>query len=512
MTTPLAPDSAASMPTSTWSLADRAERLIGALVDVQRRLSRLQAEESTLLSAAVDLARELDAASPSGSAHDIPLRSLAAQIAAALRASDRTVQRRMSEAWELTERFPATWAALAAGEITRGHVAVIVEAGSAIDVPAVRTDLEGAALAVARRESPGRLRPAARLLAARLHPVPLADRHLRAAARRDVVVRDFDDGMAELIATLPAAIAHGIRDRLDRLARTTLDARRDESAQPGSDGRDGHSDSGDADGELPMTMTTTAVRRRPADRRGIGAVRADTFADLLLTGHASATVSGASVPEAEAIRAHVQITVPALTAMGAVPGAVIDNAEAQCQGGAAAFGAALATLAGRQPIDTATALRLAATAPGWDRVLTHPITDAVVAVDRYRPSDEMRRTLRVRDEHCRFPGCRQPVRRCDIDHTVAREHDGPTALANLAHLCRRHHTLKHHSAWRVRQTSDGVLHWTSPTGRPYPDVPARTLTFTAGDADAPPDLNDPPDRVPSGRSAPDDKGDGGAPF
>jgi hypothetical protein len=137
-----------------------------------------------------------------------------------------------------------------------------------------------------------------------------------------------------------------------------------------------------------------------------------------------------------------------------------------------------AELTGHAPIDTATALRLAGTATGWDRVLTHPITGTVLAVDRYRPTDHLKRILRVRDEHCRFPGCRIPTRRCDIDHTIAAEHDGPTELTNLAHLCRRHHTLKHHSAWRVKQTPDGILHWTSPTGKVYPDLPARTLTFT----------------------------------
>ena len=243
--------------------------------------------------------------------------------------------------------------------------------------------------------------------------------------------------MAELIATLPAHLAHGIRDRVNRYARRVIDAR-------GTAGGDGSG----------MLLDEPVVQ----DRRGIDEVRADVFADLLLTGHATPEVSNDSLPEGEAIVAHVQITVPALTVLGA------DTTPAE--------------LTGHAPIDTATALRLAATAPGWDRVLTHPMTGTVLAVDRYRPSDQLKRTLRVRDEHCRFPGCRIPVRRCDIDHTTAREHDGPTEVTNLAHLCRRHHTLKHHSAWQVKQTPDGVLHWTSPTGRSYPDRPTRTLVFT----------------------------------
>jgi len=422
------------------------DAMLDELVEIRRGVAALQAREAAVLSRAVEVARaHADVPGPS-KVRDIPMRSMAAQIGAALRVSDRTVQRQLSDALVLTERFPATWAALAAGEVSRAHVRVIVEAGLPIEDDGARAVFQEAALEVARRETPGRLKPAARLLAARLHPVPLEERHAVAARGRSVWVRDLDDGMAELIATLPAHLAHGIRDRLDQHARRVIDARGTGAAE--------------GDGTL---FDEPAVQ----DRRGIDEVRADVFADLLLTGHATPEVSNASMPEAEAIVAHVQVTVPVLTVLEA------DTTPAE--------------LTGHAPIDTATALRLAGTATGWDRVLTHPVTGTVLAVDRYRPSDQLKRTLRVRDEHCRFPGCRIPVRRCDIDHTTAREHDGPTEISNLAHLCRRHHTLKHHSAWRVRQTPDGILHWTSPTGRRYPDRPARTLVFvpdTGSDGDA----------------------------
>ncbi|WP_292874095.1 HNH endonuclease signature motif containing protein, partial [Microbacterium sp.] len=99
-----------------------------------------------------------------------------------------------------------------------------------------------------------------------------------------------------------------------------------------------------------------------------------------------------------------------------------------------------------------------------------------------------------RDKHCRFPGCRQPTWRCDIDHTKDAAHGGETRICNLAHLCRRHHILKHHTAWRVRQLADGVLEWTSPTGRIYRDIPTPPVTFTPS-ADPPgtePPPTDPP--------------------
>jgi hypothetical protein len=466
------------------------ESLLDALAVTRRDRAALDAREAALLAAAVDLTHTQDAVPGPSDVRDIPLRSLAAQIGAMWRASDRTVQRQLSDAFVLVGSFPATHAALEAGEISLGHVSVIVGAGLPITDDEARALYEAAVLDVARRETPGRLKPAARMLANRLHPVPLETRHQAAVAVRNVWVRDLDDGMAELIATLPAPLAHGIRDRLDQYARHEIAARTAAGAPNESDRPDGTDIDTDTDTDtLDLTGAgsgsgsgggrggtgtgicssgssgggaITGTPRTP-DTRTVGQIRTDVFTDLLLTGHATPEVSNGSIPESEAIVAHVQVTVPVMTALGH------DTTPAE--------------LTGHAPIDTATALRLAGTASGWDRVLTHPVTGTVVAVDRYRPTDHLKRVLRVRDEHCRFPGCRIPTRRCDIDHTIAREHDGPTEVTNLAHLCRRHHTLKHHSAWRVRQTDDGVLHWTSPTGRRYPDLPARTLTFTTGSSE-----------------------------
>ncbi len=98
----------------------------------------------------------------------------------------------------------------------------------------------------------------------------------------------------------------------------------------------------------------------------------------------------------------------------------------------------------------------------------------------------MRRSLAVRDQHCRFPGCRQPTTRSDLDHTHDWAHGGTTHTRNLAHLCRRHHTLKHHTPWTVTQKPDGTLEWTSPTGTTYPDHPTSTIHFTTDPEHDPP--------------------------
>ncbi|MEH0108125.1 DUF222 domain-containing protein [Tersicoccus sp. MR15.9] len=117
--------------------------------------------------------------------------------------------------------------------------------------------------------------------------------------------------------------------------------------------------------------------------------------------------------------------------------------------------------------------------PGADpRVIPIVLTDGQL----YRIPDRVRRALAVRDRTCRFPGCRRAAEGCDIDHVVAWADGGPSDPDNLVHLCRRHHVLKHHSAWTVAAdvasapsgTDEEVslersgidrLVWTSPAGR-----------------------------------------------
>jgi hypothetical protein len=141
-----------------------------------------------------------------------------------------------------------------------------------------------------------------------------------------------------------------------------------------------------------------------------------------------------------------------------------------------------AMLAGYGPIGMDDALILAADAPQWVRVLTHPITGMVLTADTYRPSKKLRRFLRIRDGRCRFPICNRPPGRTDIDHTFDWDYGGKTTPDNLECLCRGEHLLKHNSAWTVRQVSPGILEWTSPLGQvitdlPDTDIPGATAPF-----------------------------------
>lgn len=368
-------------------------------------------------------------------AAEIPIRTIAAELGAGFRISDRTVQRMMNEADTLLTRFPATHASLAAGRIGRAHVRVIVEAGLQLPDTVARAEFEATVLPVAEREAATRVRQFARVVAERLQPRSLTERHSAAAIERAVRVVDLPDGMAELIATLPGVLAHAGYERLSAMAREAARA-------TAAEGRD-------AFGQKVGAGPHEDCR----DTRSADQLRADILADLLLAG----------VPEAHiptglgAIRANVQVVVPMLTLVG--------RSDEP------------ATLAGVGPIDAETARRLVGGAKGWDRVLTHPVTGNVLTTDRYRPSEDLKRALQVRDQHCRFPGCRMPVHKCDLDHTTDFARGGKTSECNLAHLCRRHHTLKHESAWTVVQKRGGVLEWTSPTGKVYPDIPTSRVMF-----------------------------------
>lgn len=425
--------------------------LVEQIVATRALVNALHAHEMSLLAAASGIAQ----ASDPGDA-DMPMRSLSAELGAAMRVSDRTVQRQLSEASTLVDRFPTTHAALASGAISRAHASVIVDAGWRIADRDVREAYEASVVAYAREETVARLRPVARLRAERMSPSTLQERHDRARTTRCVRVFDLEDGMSELIATLPAVLAHGAYDRLSALAHEVRAA--------------GAADAGDGaatreSGGLPPASSHDAVPCATGERRSMDELRADLLADLVLAADPAAHETPTGLA---GIRAQVQIVVPVLTLLGGTCDA--DGVTTASLDGPV-------ELAGRAPIDANTARRLAGHAPGWDRVLTHPISGAVLAVDRYRPSEEIKRALRVRDRHCRFVGCRQPVHRCDLDHTRDAARGGPTSSCNLAHLCKRHHMLKHHSAWTVRQLADGVLEWTSPSGRKYIDKPVSAVAF-----------------------------------
>ena len=80
-------------------------------------------------------------------------------------------------------------------------------------------------------------------------------------------------------------------------------------------------------------------------------------------------------------------------------------------------------------------------------------------------SNTLRKVLRIRDGHCRWPGCERPASWCDGHHLVHWIHGGPTDLDNLVLLCRRHHRMVHEGGWQLVKGEDQKIVSIAPTIR-----------------------------------------------
>jgi hypothetical protein len=89
----------------------------------------------------------------------------------------------------------------------------------------------------------------------------------------------------------------------------------------------------------------------------------------------------------------------------------------------------------------------------------------------YRPPPRLQEYITARDLTCRFPTCRQPAWRGDLDHTIPYDRSGLTCRCNLGSLCRTHHQLKQHLGWLLEQTAPGAFRWTTPAGRTFSATP-----------------------------------------
>ncbi|WP_136057164.1 HNH endonuclease signature motif containing protein, partial [Microbacterium sp. K24] len=443
------------------------------LVEVERTISSMQSVRDGFLAVGSRLAVEVAGQADSVDEADLALRTVAAEFAAALRVSDRTIQRRMTDASWRVERFPLVWQAQGAGRISAGHARVICDAGEHLEDAGDRDAYSAELVGFAETESANRVARRARRVAERFQSRPIAERHKDARKKRGVWVKDLADGMAELGMRGPAALVHGAFDRLTQMAKSVQEESVQEESGPAGSGTDAAAATREsAFGPAADAARTAGSEAGDAgadaialkDSRTLGQIRADLALDLLLTGAPAGHDTAGGL--LAAITANVSVTIPATTLMGR--------------------GTTPAELDGCIPIDPDTARRLAGAASGWDRLLTHPFTGTLLAVDRYRPSAELKRHLRARDQRCRFPTCGYPPQHCDIDHHHDAALGGATTAENLGHLCRRHHVLKHHTPWHVEPLTDGLYAWTSPTGQVYIDrpPPPNTVTFTEDDTPA----------------------------
>lgn len=197
--------------------------LVGALRVAEETLAGMQAARDGMLAMASRLAIDIAHQAAHADHGDMALRTVAAEIGAAQRVSDRAIERRMSEASWLVEEFPSVWAAQGAGRISAAHARVIVEAGAHLDDPAHRAGYAASALEVAAVESPNRLRRLARRIAEAYQARSMTDRHRHARDKRRVWLRDLDDGMSDFGVYGPSTLLHGMYDRLSQMAHVLRD-------------------------------------------------------------------------------------------------------------------------------------------------------------------------------------------------------------------------------------------------------------------------------------------------
>jgi len=483
-----------SLSTVVSPVLSEVDELLDSLVSSRQAAGRAFAAEMVFFARVADLVQRREGERAAGGmragrmdgavvdASQLAMRELFAEIAAGLHLSEWQVARKVSQASMLTGPFYETLCDASGGEFSGEHAVLIAEAGVQISDEVVRGQFEAVARDMAREMTPAQLKAALAGLVVRLDPEGTEKRVRDAVARRRVTVREVEPGLARITADVPVAEGVGVVSRLRETA-TVLFAQNqaeknehdaaaaaaeagswrpdaaDAATEAGAAGRAGARPADAADAGVDSASASAGSGELPVfDGRSVAQIMADMFCDLLLA--APFTAHGADQDARDAlaaIRPEVQVTIPAEVITGArVGGAVVEG-----------FG----------PIDDDTARRLAGGCSMWSRVFTDPATGVPVCVDRYRPSKRQRRFLQARDQQCRFPGCRRRAQKCDIDHTVPHAAGGPTCLCNLEHFCKRHHTVKHETAWEVEQLSGGVLIFTSPTKRTYVTRPPGTVRF-----------------------------------
>jgi Domain of unknown function (DUF222) len=139
-------------------------------------------------------------------------------------------------------------------------------------------------------------------------------------------------------------------------------------------------------------------------------------------------------------------------------------------------------LDGHGPIPADLARAIALSASTVAAVVLKPGCGTALDLGRttYRPRLAQRDHVVIRDQTCRFPGCRRAARRCQIDHSdeycPGGDDGGVTCPCNLQCLCAFHHGLKTGGLWDSVQHPDASVTWTSPTGRNYTTQPRQWPT------------------------------------
>jgi hypothetical protein len=407
-------------------------------------------------------------------------------ISAALRMSGNSAQYKIDIARSLINTLPNTCSALATGEISPAHANVIARETAAAIREGLPTEaiarIEESAIAHAEFHTPAQVGNKVRTMLAQVAPKEFEEIVVRARETRKVSMYRESDGMATVVAILPAEDAQTVMsaienfviraNRRDEEARnhaakaeiiraafigrapsTYENAKRKSGAGVSGAGVSGAGVSGAGDEQIKMTAEEEEAfsNEYAPDLRTMDMKRADALSEI--AGIAVSLSADEAKSHRRSVSVNVTIDLPTLLGLKENPGQL------------AGYGVLPAQI-----------MRALAGEGKWRRFITDPNTGTLLDYgrDSYQPPQDLVDYLIARDRTCRFPGCRQSAARADIDHAEAWEDGGETSAANLGALCRRHHRMKTHGGWKLTSNEDGSCNWESPDGHRY-FVPARPV-------------------------------------
>ena len=369
-------------------------------------------------------------------------------VATALRLSPTAAQNRIDVARVLVGHLPNTISALATGEISAAHATVIAKETATAIRNGLSEDavfrVEQTALAHAEFHTPGQVATKVKTTIAKLAPDEFEEIVDRARDSRRVSCYPEADGMATVVAILPAEDAQTVMKSIE--AYILKRNQEDQSCTCG--GENGGEDSGATRSSSICSLHNT---QGDAEWSMLSADMKRADALTFIASQALASIADDVRPHRRPITISVAIDLPTLLGLAENPGQL------------AGYGAIPASVARRLAADGA-----------WQRFVSDPTTGNLLDFGRekYTPPQELVDYLLARDRICRFPGCRRTGQSSDIDHAHSWESGGETNPANLGLLCRRHHRMKTHGGWSLESNPDGSCLWKSPKGKSF-FVPAR---------------------------------------
>jgi hypothetical protein len=365
------------------------------------------------------------------------------EVAVALRLSPVTGESRILESQELMGAWRPMLAAMLAGTLTIEHVRAIGRQlrnvpgfGSADLVEAAEyakhcDEVLAAVVPFAARHTPGEAGKKTRALVTAIDPVGARKRRRKSAEQdHGVFVNPVEPGTSEIRAVMPTAHADAVMQAVNTLAR-------------------------DERFEVADGCITRGQRR-------VAALVALMLGDPGSVGQVAGPVSEAK------LNVHVNVLVPLDTIVGASEqGGRIGNTPCTAD--------EVTDLIAQAALESSTIRRLVTDSTGC-------ILDA--GRRHYLASDLQKLVIRIRDQHCRFPGCNRPAERCEIDHAKPYDAGGHTDTCNLGPLCKFHHEMKTGGYWHITASHrNGSCTWRSPLGRIYQHTPPDLV---------PPPPHDPP--------------------